>query len=77
MESPLKRNSLAEETLKSIVASFAMEKRLSRGGGGCFSDATDVKNISLLHQSAIDKLFYNGEDFAEMRCEAFMKECGC
>jgi len=68
-------NSIEREPNKTSVRS-----NLANGGvrKGCvrFSDAVDAKEISRLNESAVDDLFYNSTDLAEMRYSAFMFECG-
>ena len=66
---------LKQKDATKIAANLVGKKAAARAGVR-FSDTVDTKNISLLHRSALDDLFYASVDFKEMRYEAFMEECG-
>ncbi|KAL3909400.1 MAG: hypothetical protein SGARI_002614 [Bacillariaceae sp.] len=58
------------------IAANLVGKKAAARAGVRFSDTVDTKNISFLHRSALNDLFYASVDFSEMRYEAFMEECG-
>jgi hypothetical protein len=69
------RLAFKENSVRDISASLVMKKQMSRRGIR-FSDEIDTKQISFLHKSAIEDLFYHSEDFADFRYKAFMEDCG-
>jgi hypothetical protein len=68
-------SNLEDDCLRDISASLAVKEQLSKQGVR-FADTVDEKDISRLHQSAIEALFYSSEDFATFRYTAFMEDCG-
>ena len=66
---------LDDNFVKDISASLVVKQQLSKRGVR-FSDTIDEQDISRLHQSALEELFYCSEDFATFRYTAFMEDCG-
>jgi hypothetical protein len=68
-------SNLDDDSLRGISTSLVVKQQLSEQGVR-FADTVDEKDISRLHQSAIEGLFYSDEDFATFRYTAFMEDCG-